>query len=145
MLSGALLDPRSLRELVPDFKEKGAPLAAEVHEDRIYFLTEHNRFKFPITPPPFANHGNYVMSLNKLVKWLASLVEAEGIDLFTGFLRRRCCSTGTAWPGFARAIAASASTARRRGRSSRGWTSRRRSRSSRRASAATSRRRSSAG
>ena len=85
MLSGALLDPRSLRELVPDFKEKGAPLAAEVHEDRIYFLTEHNRFKFPITPPPFANHGNYVTSLNKLVKWLASLVEAEGIDLFTGF------------------------------------------------------------
>ena len=85
MLSGALLDPRSLRELVPDFKEKGAPLAAEVHEDRIYFLTEHNRFKFPITPPPFANHGHYVMSLNKLVKWLASLVEAEGIDLFTGF------------------------------------------------------------
>jgi electron-transferring-flavoprotein dehydrogenase len=85
MLSGALLDPRSLRELVPDFKEKGAPLAAEVHEDRIYFLTEHNRFKFPITPPPFTNHGNYVISLNKFVKWLGSLVEAEGIDIFTGF------------------------------------------------------------
>jgi len=85
MLSGALLDPRSLRELVPDYKEKGAPLASEVHEDRIYFLTEHNRFKFPITPPPFTNHGNYVTSLNKFVKWLASLVEAEGIDLFTGF------------------------------------------------------------
>jgi electron-transferring-flavoprotein dehydrogenase len=85
MLSGALLDPRSLRELVPDFREKGAPIAAEVHEDRIYFLTENNRFKFPITPPPFANHGNYVTSLNKLVKWLASLVEAEGIDIFTGF------------------------------------------------------------
>jgi electron-transferring-flavoprotein dehydrogenase len=85
MLSGALLDPRSLRELVPDFKEKGAPLASEVHEDRIYFLTERNRFKFPITPPPFTNHGNYVTSLNRFVKWLASLVEAEGIDIFTGF------------------------------------------------------------
>jgi electron-transferring-flavoprotein dehydrogenase len=85
MLSGALLDPRSLRELVPDFKEKGAPLAAEVHEDRIYFLTEKGRVKFPITPPPFVNHGNYVTSLNKFVKWLATLVEAEGIDIFTGF------------------------------------------------------------
>jgi electron-transferring-flavoprotein dehydrogenase len=85
MLSGALLDPRALRELVPDFQAKGAPLVSEVREDRIYFLTAHNRFKFPITPPPFTNHGNYVISLNKFVKWMASLVEAEGIDIFTGF------------------------------------------------------------
>src|SRR5688500_14531147 len=55
MLSGALLDPRALRELVPDFQARGAPLASEVHEDRIYVLTAHNRFKFPITPPPFTN------------------------------------------------------------------------------------------
>jgi electron-transferring-flavoprotein dehydrogenase len=85
MLSGALLDPGSLRELVPDFQARGAPLASTVHEDRIYFLTERGRFKFPITPPPFTNHGNYVISLNKFVKWLASLVEGDGIDLFTGF------------------------------------------------------------
>jgi electron-transferring-flavoprotein dehydrogenase len=85
MLSGAILDPRALRELVPDFVVRGAPLATEVHEDRIYFLTEGSQLKFPITPPPFKNHGHYVISLNRFVKWLAALVEAEGIDIFTGF------------------------------------------------------------
>jgi electron-transferring-flavoprotein dehydrogenase len=85
MLSGALLDPRGLKKLVPDFEAKGAPLASPVHDDRVYFLTSGRSLKFPITPPPLKNHGNYIISLNKLVKWLASLVEAEGIDLFTGF------------------------------------------------------------
>src|SRR6188474_1375191 len=79
MLSGAVLDPSSLRELVPDFQSRGAPLAVPVHEDRIYFLTEKRTIKFPITPPPLTNHGSYVISLNKFVKWLASLVEAESI------------------------------------------------------------------
>jgi electron-transferring-flavoprotein dehydrogenase len=85
MLSGALLDPRALNELVPDFQAKGAPLATPVHDDRVYFLTRGSSLKFPITPPPLTNHGNYIISLNKFAKWLASLVEAEGIDLFTGF------------------------------------------------------------
>src|SRR5437667_4511456 len=85
MLSGAVLDPSTLRDLVPDFEAKGAPLAAPVHDDRVYFLTAGGKIKFPITPPPLSNHGNYVISLNKFVKWLAGLVEAEGIDLFTGF------------------------------------------------------------
>jgi electron-transferring-flavoprotein dehydrogenase len=85
MLSGAVLDPSTLRQLVPDFTEKGAPLAAEVHDDRVYFLTRTSKLKFPITPPPLRNHGNYVISLNRFVKWLAGLVEAEGIDIFTGF------------------------------------------------------------
>src|SRR2546427_8320575 len=85
MLSGAVLDPSSLRDLVPDFEARGAPLAAPVHEDRVYFLTRGGKIPFPITPPPLSNHGNYVISLNKFVKWLAGLVEAEGIDLFTGF------------------------------------------------------------
>jgi electron-transferring-flavoprotein dehydrogenase len=85
MLSGAVLDPSALKELVPDFESKGAPLAAPVHEDRVYFLTETGKFKLPITPPPLVNHGNYIISLNKFVKWMAGLVEAEGIDLFTGF------------------------------------------------------------
>jgi electron-transferring-flavoprotein dehydrogenase len=85
MLSGAVLDPSALRQLVPDFKDKGAPLAAAVHEDRVYFLTSTSKFRFPITPPPLRNHGNYIISLNRFVKWLAGLVEAEGIDLFTGF------------------------------------------------------------
>src|SRR5918999_190970 len=85
MLSGAVLDPSALRELVPDFKERGAPLASEVHKDDVYFLTRTGRIKFPLTPPPLRNHGNYVVSLNRFVKWLGGLVEAEGIDLFTGF------------------------------------------------------------
>jgi electron-transferring-flavoprotein dehydrogenase len=85
MLSGALLDPRTLHELVPGFESKGAPLAAPVHEDRVYFLTTGSSLRFPIVPPPLTNHGNYVISLNKFARWLASLVEAEGIDLFTGF------------------------------------------------------------
>ncbi|PYR55677.1 MAG: electron transfer flavoprotein [Acidobacteria bacterium] len=85
MLSGAVLDPSTLRDLIPDFEAKGAPLAAPVHDDRVYFLTANGKIRFPITPPPLVNHGNYVISLNKFVKWLAGLVEAEGVDLFTGF------------------------------------------------------------
>jgi electron-transferring-flavoprotein dehydrogenase len=84
-LSGAVLDPSTLRDLIPDFKEKGAPLASEVHGDRIYFLTPNGKLRFPITPPPLQNHGNYIISINKFVKWLGGLVEADGIDLFTGF------------------------------------------------------------
>jgi electron-transferring-flavoprotein dehydrogenase len=86
MLSGAVLDPSTLVELVPDFKTKGAPLAAEVHHDRVYFLTRTGKLKFPIIPPPLRNHGNYIISLNRFVKWLGGLVEAEGgVDIFTGF------------------------------------------------------------
>jgi len=85
MLSGAILDPSSLRDLLPDFKERGAPLASEIHHEAVYFLTRTGKFKFPITPPPLLNHGNYIISLNRFTKWLAGLVEAEGIDLFTGF------------------------------------------------------------
>ncbi len=85
MLSGAVLDPITLRMLVPDFVEKGAPLASEVRHDHVYFLTRTGKLKFPITPPPLRNHGNYIISLNRFVKWLGGLVEGEGIDVFTGF------------------------------------------------------------
>ena len=85
MLSGAVLDPRALRDLVPDFQERGAPLGATVREDHVYFLTRSGKFEFPITPPPLDNHGNFVISLNRFVKWLGGLAEAEGIDIFTGF------------------------------------------------------------
>ena len=85
MLSGAVLDPSALRLLVPDFQAKGAPLATEVHHDDVYFLTRSSKLRFPITPPPLQNHGNYIISLNRFVKWLGGLVEAEGIDVFTGF------------------------------------------------------------
>jgi electron-transferring-flavoprotein dehydrogenase len=84
-LSGSLLDPSALHDLVPDFKAKGAPIECEVREDNIYFLTPQKAWRFPIIPPPFRNHGNYIVSLSRLVKWMAELVEAEGIDVFTGF------------------------------------------------------------
>jgi len=83
-LSGALLDPRSMRELLPDF-EKEAPLDAAVSQESVYFLTEKGKLKFPITPPPLRDHGNYVISLNRFVKWLGGKVEAAGVTVFTGF------------------------------------------------------------
>jgi electron-transferring-flavoprotein dehydrogenase len=85
MLSGAVLDPSALRRLVPDFVAKGAPLASEVLHDRVYYLTRTGKLKFPVTPPPLRNHGHYIISLNRFVKWLGGLVEGEGIDVFTGF------------------------------------------------------------
>src|SRR4029077_4652706 len=83
-LSGALLDPRSMRELLPGF-EKQAPLDAEVNKEAVYFLTQNGKFKLPVTPPPLRDHGNYVISLNRFVKWLGSKVEEAGITVFTGF------------------------------------------------------------
>ena len=83
-LSGALLDPRSMLELLPDF-EKEAPLDAAVKKEAVYFLTEKRKFKLPITPPPLRDHGNYVISINRFVKWLGSKVEEAGITVFTGF------------------------------------------------------------
>src|ERR1700732_1962751 len=83
-LSGALLDPRSMRELLPGF-EKEAPLDSEVTKEAVYFLTQNGKFKFPITPPPLRDHGNYVISLNRFVKWLGGKVEQTGITIFTGF------------------------------------------------------------
>jgi electron-transferring-flavoprotein dehydrogenase len=83
-LSGALLDPRSMRELLPGF-EAEAPIDAEVTEESVYFLTEKGQYKLPIVPPPLRDHGNYVISINKFVKWMAAKVEAAGITLFTGF------------------------------------------------------------
>src|SRR6476619_4967357 len=84
LLSGALLDPRSMRELLPGF-EKEAPLDAQCNKEGVYFLTKNGKFKLPITPPPLRDHGNYVISINKFVKWLGSKVEETGITIFTGF------------------------------------------------------------
>jgi electron-transferring-flavoprotein dehydrogenase len=83
-LSGALLDPRSMRELLPGF-EAEAPIDAEVTTESVYFLTEKSHWKFPVVPPPLRDHGNYVISINKFVKWMAEKVEVTGITLFTGF------------------------------------------------------------
>jgi electron-transferring-flavoprotein dehydrogenase len=85
VMSGAVLDPSALRDLMPDFQERGAPLATDVHEDHVYFLTQNGKLEFPIIPPPLRNHGNYIVSINKLVAWLAQQVETAGVDLFSGF------------------------------------------------------------
>jgi electron-transferring-flavoprotein dehydrogenase len=94
-LSGALLDPSTLRELIPDFQNKGCPLETEVRSDSIYYLTPQRKFRLPVTPPPFQNHGNYIISLNRFTKWLAEQVEAEGVDLFTGFPGQSVLADGT--------------------------------------------------
>ncbi len=83
-LSGGLLDPRSMRELLPGF-EKEAPLDAEVRKESVWFLTGSGQYKAPIVPPPLRDHGNYVISLNKFVKWMGQKVEDAGITVFTGF------------------------------------------------------------
>ena len=85
ILSGAVLDPSALNELIPDWKDRGAPLDVSVEDDQIYFLTRNTKLRFPITPPPLRNHGNYVISLNRFVKWLAEQAETAGVDIFTGF------------------------------------------------------------
>jgi electron-transferring-flavoprotein dehydrogenase len=81
-LSGAVMDPRGLLELMPDFKDKGFVYEKEVGPDSLYFLTEKASFKSPFLPKPFKNHGNYIISLNKFVGWLAERVEAAGINIF---------------------------------------------------------------
>jgi electron-transferring-flavoprotein dehydrogenase len=85
ILSGAILDPSALRDLIPDFREKGAPLVADVHDEDVYVLTQSGKLRLPIIPPPLKNHGNSIISLNLFVRWLTTQVEAAGIDFFTGF------------------------------------------------------------
>src|SRR5258705_12246691 len=84
-LSGAVLDPISLRELIPDFVNEGAPLEAPVGEEHVYFLSGGGKIPMPILPPPLRNHGNYVVSLNKLVRWLGEKCEEAGVNIFPEF------------------------------------------------------------
>ena len=93
-LSGALLDPRSMRELLPGF-EKEAPIDAQCEKEAVYFLTKSGKFKLPITPPPLRDHGNYIISINRFVKWLGSKVEEAGITVFTGFAGSELLYEGT--------------------------------------------------
>src|SRR3954471_17334128 len=87
ILSGAVMDPIGLAELFPDWKEKGAPLDTPVSEDRFLFLTESKAFKVPnaLLPACFRNHGNYVISLANVVRWLGQQAEALGVEIFPGF------------------------------------------------------------
>ena len=80
----ALLDPAIDAEECSDgVRKKEAPLDAKVTKEAVYFFTEKSKFKFPITPPFLRDHGNYVISLNRFVKWLGSKVEETGITVFT--------------------------------------------------------------
>ncbi|MCE5254558.1 MAG: electron transfer flavoprotein-ubiquinone oxidoreductase [Actinomycetia bacterium] len=84
-ISGAVMAPGPLKELVPDFLEKGAPLEGEVKKESVYLLTKTGKIKSPITPPPLNNHGNYVVSMARLNQWMGGLVEDNGVDLFPEF------------------------------------------------------------
>ncbi len=84
-LSGAVLVPRAIRELYTDFDEICDIPKAQVTRDSVYFLTESNGLRLPMTPPPLANHGNYVLSLQHLVAWLGQKAEEAGINLFPSF------------------------------------------------------------
>jgi electron-transferring-flavoprotein dehydrogenase len=83
--SGAVMEPKALAELIPDYKQKGAPIEGEVKSESVYFLTEKRAIKFPVVPPQMNNHGNLIISLGKLVKWLGEELSAAGIDALTTF------------------------------------------------------------
>lgn len=87
ILSGAIMDPQALTELIPDWKESGAPLTVEVSEDQFLFLSEKGARKTPdfLLPPNFKNHGNYVVRLGDVAKWLGEQAEELGVNIFAGF------------------------------------------------------------
>ena len=87
ILSGAVMDPIAINELIPDWKEKGAPLDTPVTEDRFLFLTPTGGYKTPnaLLPGCFQNHGNYVVSLSNFTRWLGTQAENAGIEIYPGF------------------------------------------------------------
>ncbi len=87
ILSGAVIDPIALNELIPDWKDKGAPLNTAVTDDRFLYLTETGSVRFPnfLMPPLMSNHGNYIISLGNLCRWLAQQAESLGVEIYPGF------------------------------------------------------------
>jgi electron-transferring-flavoprotein dehydrogenase len=87
ILSGAVMDPRAIDELIPEWKERGAPLDTPVTEDRFYLLTEHKAYANPhwLLPDCFINDGYYVVSLANVVRWLGTQAEELGVEVFAGF------------------------------------------------------------
>jgi electron-transferring-flavoprotein dehydrogenase len=87
ILSGAVMDPRSLNELLPDWQERGAPLNVPVTGDRFLFLTSRRAYQVSdfLLPRCFKNHGNYVVSLGNVCRWLGQQAEAAGVEIFPGF------------------------------------------------------------
>ena len=92
--SGAVMRPDAMRELFPDWLEKGCPVESEVKKDAVYYLGRESQFKLPITPPPFHNKGNYIVSLSKVNRWLGEQAESMGINIFPGFAAAECLYEG---------------------------------------------------
>lgn len=84
-LSGAILNPVALRQLIPNYKEENCPIESEVKEDAVYFLSKNGSYKFPITPPPFKNEGHLIISLSRFNRWLAEKCEEKGVMIFPSF------------------------------------------------------------
>jgi electron-transferring-flavoprotein dehydrogenase len=84
ILSGAVFEPRALNELIPDWRERDAPLNTPATDDRFLYLTKNRALRLP-TPPPMHNHGNYIISLGNLCRWLASQAEELGVEIYPGF------------------------------------------------------------
>jgi electron-transferring-flavoprotein dehydrogenase len=103
ILSGAVLDPRGLDELIPDWKQKHAPVKTAVTEDRFSILTSSSSFSVPnlLLPACFKNHGNYIISLGMLTRWLAQQAEAAGVEIFPGFAAAEVLYEGSAVKGVA--------------------------------------------
>lgn len=88
--SGAVMNPSALSELIPNYKEEGCPIDSDVEEDAVYYLTKNGQIKSPITPPPFKNHGNHIVSISKVNRWLGDKAEEMGINIFPGFAAVEC-------------------------------------------------------
>src|SRR5690349_13670047 len=81
IVSGAVVEPRALNELIPDWKEKGAPLNTPATDDRFMFLTAKSGYRLP-TPPQMHNHGNFIVSLGDVCRWLGQQAEALGVEIY---------------------------------------------------------------
>ena len=100
LLSGAVFETKALDELIPDWKEKGAPLTCEAKKDAFLLMTKNKAVRLP-TPPQMYNHGNYIISLGQLGRWLAEQAEALGVEIFPGFAAAEILYDGSAVMGVA--------------------------------------------
>src|SRR5918993_4813506 len=87
ILSGAVIDPRALTELLPDWKSRGAPIETAVTEDRFLVLSEQKAYRLPnaMLPRLMDNHGNYIVSLGNLCRWLGGIAGSKGVEIYPGF------------------------------------------------------------
>ncbi|MBV8589479.1 MAG: electron transfer flavoprotein-ubiquinone oxidoreductase, partial [Acetobacteraceae bacterium] len=100
ILSGAVLEPRALNELLPDWRQRGAPLQTPATDDRFLFLTSTRAFRLP-TPPQMHNKGNYIVSLGNVCRWLGQQAEALGIEIYPGFAAAELLEEGGRVTGIA--------------------------------------------